>query len=319
MANLARAEKPRCVAVLDLGSNTVILLTLERGGRVLQEDGKITRLGEGVFEAARLAPQAIARTRRVAIELAARAREAGAELVVAVGTEALRRAEDGPRFLEELRAEASLDQAILLSGREEAELAIEASRRSAGAKGGPLLVVDVGGGSTELSWLEPGGEVQGVSLPLGAVQLTEAFIDAHPTPPEQLERLRARARSEVARLADRDAAGLRADAAVIAVAGTATTLAALDLRLDPYDPERVEGYTLPRGRIQEWVERLAPMPLPERRALPGLEPGRADVILAGLVILQLILEQLGAPHFRVSGRGVRHGVALRLLEGRNPV
>ena len=99
-----------------------------------------------------------------------------------------------------------------------------------------------------------------------------------------------------------------------AVAGTATTLAALELALDPYDPARVEGYRLGAASLERWIARLAALSLPERRRLPGLEPGRADLIVAGLVILAEVLARVGAPEFRVSGLGVRHGVALRLLD-----
>ncbi len=309
MANTAASDFPRRVAVLDLGSNTVLLLTLERGGRVLQDDAKITRLGRGVFESGRLDPETRERTRRVALDFARRARDAGAELVVAVGTEALRRAEDGSRFLAELLEEGPLDQARLLSGQEEAELAIEASRRVAHDE--PLTLLDVGGGSTELAWLE-GDRVRALSLPLGSVRLTEAWITRHPVPREELRRLRAAIRDGIPTLEV-------PRGTLVAVAGTATTLAALDQALDPYDGQRVEGYRVSAARLSHWAERLAGLGLAERRALPGLEPARADVIVAGLLILEELQRALGARELRTSGRGVRHGLALRLLDAPTPV
>ena len=106
---------------------------------------------------------------------------------------------------------------------------------------------------------------------------------------------------------------------VVAVAGTATTAAELDQGLAVYDPERVEGYRLSRAALARWIERLAPLDLAARRALPGLEPGRADVMIAGLVILDTVLLQLGVDDFCASGRGVRHGVALELLAAPEPV
>ena len=106
---------------------------------------------------------------------------------------------------------------------------------------------------------------------------------------------------------------------VVAVAGTATTLAALDQRLDPYDAERVEGHMMTLERLAAWIERLAALTLEARRVLPGLEPGRADVIVAGAVILREVLAALGAPAFAASGRGVRYGVARALLAGREAV
>ena len=113
--------------------------------------------------------------------------------------------------------------------------------------------------------------------------------------------------------------GLRGDAEVVAVAGTATTLAALELRLDPYVPAAVEGFPIERELLRRWIANLSQMSVEERRRLPGLEPGRADVIVTGLLILDGVLARLGVERFRVSGRGVRYGVAFRLLEGKSLV
>jgi exopolyphosphatase/guanosine-5'-triphosphate,3'-diphosphate pyrophosphatase len=319
LANLASGKHPSTIAVLDLGSNTVLLLVLQRDGGVRLEEARITRLGEGVFESGRLAPTARARTREAVVEFAGRARDAGAQQVVAVGTEALRRAEDGPAFLKELADSVPLDGARLLTGSEEARFAIEASRRSLGLAGDSLAVIDVGGGSTELAWLAAGGEVEGRSLPLGSVRLTEALVSAHPIVPAELDALRRCVRQQLGALREAQSEGLSGEGTLVAVAGTATTLAALEQRLQPYDPERVEGVTLARERIGAWVARLAALSLDARRVLPGLEPGRADVIVAGAIILEEILAALGADRVRVSGRGVRHGVALALLEGSTAV
>jgi exopolyphosphatase/guanosine-5'-triphosphate,3'-diphosphate pyrophosphatase len=319
LANFASGKHPSTIAVLDIGSNTVLLLVLQRDGGVLLEDARITRLGEGVFESGRLAPTARTRTHEAVAELAGRARDAGAQQVVAVGTEALRCAEDGRAFLKELADSVPLDGARLLAGREEARFAIEASRRSLGLAGHSLAVIDVGGGSTELAWLAPGGEVEGRSLPLGSVRLTEALVSAHPIAPAELNALRSCVRQQHGALREAQTRGLSGGGSVVAVAGTATTLASLEQRMQPYDPERVEGVMLARERIGAWVARLAALSLDARRALPGLEPGRADVIVAGMIILEEILAALGADHVRVSGHGVRHGVALGLLEGSTAV
>ena len=308
MANSATGSAPDRVAVLDLGSNTVLLLVLARDGRVLRDEAEITRLGQGVFASGVLAADARARTTRAACAFAERARSAGAERVVAVGTEALRRARDGRAWLDELAAAAGLDDARILSGEQEAAFTLEASRGAAGPDA--LLVIDVGGGSTELAWSGSGGAVHGVSLPLGTVRLTEALVSRHPLPASELAGLRRAARDGLREVA------VGGEQRVVAVAGTATTLAALELVLDVYDPERVEGHEISRERLGVWIDRLAALDLPARAALPGLEPGRADVIVAGLVILDAVLERARAAHFRVSGSGVRHGVALALLAGR---
>jgi exopolyphosphatase/guanosine-5'-triphosphate,3'-diphosphate pyrophosphatase len=318
VANLVSTNRPECVGVLDLGSNTVLLLVLDQGGRVRGEASRITRLGAGVFETGVLSGAARERTLAAVEEFAQKARALGAERLVAVGTEALRRAGDGESFLAELMVRADLDGALLLAGEEEAELAIEAARRSADADARPLTVVDVGGGSTELAWIDEGG-ARGISLPVGAVRLTEALVSAHPISEAELQEIRGAVRALAASVPGPEVGGPSGAGAVVAVAGTATTLAALDLALEPYDGERVEGYRLTRGRLGHWIAHLAALSVEERRALPGLEPGRADVIVAGALILDETLARLGAPAFDVSERGVRHGAALKLLAGDSPV
>jgi exopolyphosphatase/guanosine-5'-triphosphate,3'-diphosphate pyrophosphatase len=315
MANLEQ-EKPRRIGVFDLGSNTILLLVAGSDGVVVRDLARITRLGQGVFERGELAPEAIGRTQRAIAEFAAQARADGVERLVAVGTEALRRARGGAEFLAGLVRAGLVDGARLLSGDEEAELTLEATRLGVGDSREVISVVDVGGGSTEVAWrLRRAGPVRGLSLPLGSVRLTESHLPHHPIPAAELAALRAHVGRGVEPLAQALPDGLPAGAAVVAVAGTATTLAALELALDPYDPARVEGLALDRARLADWIERLAALGVEARKRLPGLEPGRADVIVAGLVCLEVALLRLGATHFRVSERGVRHGVALRLLAG----
>ena len=300
------ATDARRVAVIDIGSNTVLLLVRDQQGPVLEE-ARITRLAQGTFETGQLDAAAIRRTREAVRAFATRARAAGARTVVGVGTEALRTAHAGREFLTALCEEGALDRGLLLTGQEEAELSVETNRRRTEAE--LMAVIDVGGGSTELAWTSADGSVEGLSGPLGSVRYTEAFLPEHPIPGEDLHALRERVR-EQAELYPVLAAGTE----VTAVAGTATTLVALELALDPYDPARVEGYQLGTASLERWIARLAALSVPERRRLSGLEPGRADVIVAGLVILAGVLARVGAPEFRVSGLGLRHGVALKLLD-----
>ena len=317
MANTASSAQRR-IGVIDLGSNTVLLLVLQEGGRVVADVSVITRLGRGVFDTERLDPSAVERTRARVAELSARARELGAERVVGVGTEALRRATDGERFLAGLLEAGWLDAARLLSGKEEAAFSIESARRAAGGRQ-PVVVIDVGGGSTELAWTASAGDgVGGLSLPLGSVRLTERRLRVHPVPPSDLEAAREEIREATRELCEGEAATAARGRWPVAVAGTATTLAALDQRLDPYSGERVEGYRVSRGVLSRWIALLARLGVEERRALPGLEPARADVIVAGLLILDGVGDRLDSEGFHVSERGVRHGVALRLLEANPP-
>ena len=314
MANAEQA-RPRRIGVFDLGSNTILLLVMGADGVVLRDLARITRLGQGVFDSGELAPAAVARTEAAVAEFAAQARRDGVERLVAVGTEALRRARGGAEFLAGLVRAGLVDGARLLSGDEEAELTLEATRLGVGQERDAIAVIDVGGGSTEVAWRARRADpVRGLSLPLGSVRLTEAHLPRHPIPSADLAALRA----HVARAAEPLARALPEGlplAAVIAVAGTATTLAALELALVRYDPARVEGLALDRAQLARWIERLAALGVEARKRLPGLEPGRADVIVAGLVCLEEALVRLGVTHFRVSERGVRHGVALRILAG----
>ncbi len=312
MVNSAdRTEPP--VAVIDLGSNTVLLLVLDRSGRVLCDESRTTRLGQGVFAAGRLAADAIERTLGVAQGFVAQARSLGALSIVAVGTAAVRRASNAAELVDRL---CDLGVSVrILPGEAEAALALEASRRAAGPDAREVVVIDVGGGSTEVAWTDAGGHARGISLPLGSVRLTEERVSTHPIPAAELAGLRERVSAEARALRGERTRGLPAHGQVVAVAGTATTLAALLLRLDPYDAERVEGTRVSRADLALWIDRLAALDVPSRRALPGMEPGRADVIVSGLIALDGVLAELGATQFRVSGRGVRHGVALRLLDG----
>ncbi len=302
-------ESHRRHAVIDIGSNSVLLLVMQTDGIVVCDRSHITRLSQGVFERGVLDPGAVERTHAVIATLAEEARQLGARRVVAVGTEALRRARDGAEFLARLEREGVVDDARCLDGEEEAALTLEASRRALPVPGEALAVVDVGGGSTEIAW-QRAGRVSGISLPLGSVRLTEALVGADPIVASDLERLREHIATALEAVpADRDGP---AGAPLVAVAGTATTLAALDLALDPYDPDAVEGYPVDRTRLEDWSRRLAALDVPARCALPGMEAGRADVIVAGLEILAASARRLGARSLRVSGRGVRHGVALQL-------
>lgn len=300
------------IGVFDLGSNTILLLVMGADGAVVRDLARITRLGQGVFESGELAPAAIARTEAAIAEFAAQARRDGVARLVAVGTEALRRARGGAAFLAGLVRAGLVDAARLLSGDEEAELTLEATRLGVG---GCIAAIDVGGGSTEVAWRAADADpVRGLSLPLGSVRLTEAHLPRHPIPPADLARLRAHVAAAAEPLARALPDGLPR-AAVTAVAGTATTLAALELALERYEPARVEGLALDRAALARWIERLAALGVEARKRLPGLEPGRADVIVAGLVCLEEALVRLQVTHFRVSERGVRHGVALRILAG----
>ncbi len=297
--------------MLDIGTNTVLLLVVRcREGEplALDEALEMPRLGEGAASGEPLRPAAVERTLQSIAALAARARRAGAERIVAVATAAVRDARSDGGFLE--RAAVLLGQPVkVLSEREEAEATARGALSGlSGVGSGPVAVLDVGGGSTEVARLEGRRIVEARSVPVGAVRLAERFL-AH-DPPTLAERC---AVLDAAREAL--AAMPLADAQLVAVAGTATTLAALDLGLAEYDPHRVHGHRMALPVVQVWFERLAGLPLERRRALPGMDPRRADVVVAGVALVLEALRATGRTEMMVSDRGVRWGVARALCQG----
>jgi exopolyphosphatase/guanosine-5'-triphosphate,3'-diphosphate pyrophosphatase len=283
------------VGVVDLGTNSTRLLVADvDDGRVeeVARRTEITRLGEGVDERRKLLPLPVARVRNVLSDYRRELEELGAERTLALGTSAIRDADNGEAFLGEIEWSYGFTTR-LLSGEEEGEL----TRR--GVAGGReleagTLVLDVGGGSTELT----AGDFR-TSLDLGCVRLTERFL--HSDPPTR-EELKAAAR------AIRDALPELEPTQAIGVAGTITTLAALEL--GEYDPERIHGHRISRDAVEVQLEHLASLPLAQRRELPGLEPERAPVIVAGAVIVREVLDRYGLAELEVSERDILHGAAL---------
>ena len=289
------------VAALDLGTNTTRLLVADvADGHVKEVERRlaITRLGEGVDERRRLLPVPIARVRNTLVDYRRAAEELGAERSLLVATSAVRDAETGEAFLGEIEWSYGF-VTRLLSGDEEAQLV----RRgvATGRELGPRdLIVDVGGGSTEL--ISDGWHG---SFDIGSVRLTERFLRSDPPTADELD---ACATAVNVALPDLDV-----DAAV-GVAGTVTTLATLDLGLEEYDPERVHGHRIPARSVERQLDRLAALPLAERRLVPGLEPERAPVIVAGAVIVHEVLRRYDLDAIEASERDILDGAALEAAE-----
>ncbi len=307
---------PDRLAAIDVGTNTVLLLVAERRGGALaavRERAEITRLGRGVDATGRLDTAAIRDTVQVLAAFAREARALGATRIACVATSAAREAANGAEVFSAAQAAAGLVPEVI-SGDEEARLVWTSAWRdfgsSSGAKAregpsGPLAVLDVGGGSTELSFGDgplPSGRT---SLRIGAVRLTERHVRSDPPDAADTARLREAARvalAEVRQLA------LPRGGRLVGVAGTVTTLSAVAQALPVYDAERVHGATLARAEVERLVTRLAGLTVAERAALPGMEPKRADVILAGAVIVAEAMAILGFDRLTVSDRGVRWGL-----------
>jgi exopolyphosphatase / guanosine-5'-triphosphate,3'-diphosphate pyrophosphatase len=291
------------VAAIDLGTNSTRLLVadVENGDvKELVRRTTITRLGEGVDERRRLLPLPIARVRNCLSDYRREAEGLGAERALLVATSAVRDAENGEAFLGEIEWSYGFTTQ-LLSGDEEAQLML----RGLGGVDARTLVLDVGGGSTELVMGD-----ERTSLDIGSVRMTERFLHSDPPTKDELD---ACANDVRAKLPDLDVES------AVGVAGTITTLAALDLGLEEYDPERVHGHRIPRDGVERQLERLAALPLEERRRIPALEPERAPVIVGGALIVREVLDRYGLDALTASERDLLDGAALAAAELPEPV
>jgi exopolyphosphatase/guanosine-5'-triphosphate,3'-diphosphate pyrophosphatase len=290
------------VAAVDLGTNTTRLLVadVEHGlvDDVLRAE-EITRLGESVDRRRILLPTAIARVRNVLVDYRRAAEELGAERVLAVGTSAVRDADNGEAFLGEVEWSYGFTTR-LLSGGEEAELTFRgvASDRPLG-KG--TLVVDIGGGSTELVTPDGDAIAWAVSTEAGSVRLTERFLASDPPTAEELEACAAYVRGLLPAIDPTAAVG---------VAGTVVTAATIALG----ESTSVHRHRLSLASVRRVLETVASLPLAERSALAGLAPERAPVIVAGIVVLAEILERYGLTEIEVSERDLLHGAVLAAAE-----
>jgi len=298
------------VAVIDVGTNTVLLTVAERSGtsfRPVVERAEITRLGRGVDRTGRLDPSAIAETVAVIARYAAEARSLGAERIAAVATSAARDASNGTEFFEASRAAAGLAPEIIAGG-EEARLVHLSAWGDFGAPGRPLAVLDVGGGSSEVTW-GAGPVPEGRrSFQMGAVRLTERVAPGDPPSAAEVRRMEEMARAALSEMAEIRTSGALRGARLVAVAGTVTTLAAVAQALPAYDALRVHGSAMGRATLTALVARLAALSTAERARLPGMEPKRADVIVAGGVLVATAMELGGFEELTVSDRGVRWGL-----------
>ena len=298
------------VAVVDIGTNSTRLLIAEPDGhgalRELERRSEITRLGEGVDRTGELGEAPQARVFKVLDAYDELIAEHGAERRTAVLTSAVRDAANGAQFAERVRREHGLEGRTL-SGDEEAELTFRGA--TAGRAGdGRLLVIDIGGGSTELV-VGAGGEVVfHVSTQNGVVRHTERHLHDDPPARAQMEELSEAVGADFERRVPADVR--ESVAAAVAVAGTATSAAAIDVGVEPYDPSRVEGHELSVARLHEIRDRLAALALAQRREVPGLHPDRAPTIVAGVLILLEALRTFGLDRVQISERDILWGAAL---------
>ena len=297
------------VAVIDVGTNSARLLVADvAGGRVapVERRSRVTRLGRGVDLSGRLSAGAIEDACEAIGEYVAACGELGAEAVDAIATSAVRDAGNGGAFVAELRERFALS-ARVLDGEEEARLTYLGAT-SARPPVEPTLVVDIGGGSTELV-VGTGAEISfHASLQAGVVRHSERHIASDPPTAVELEALAGDVRGLIEAAVGH---GVEASAG-IAVAGTPTSLAAVEMELDPYDPERVHGHILSLPSIQRMLSRLASAPLAQRVEIPGLHPDRAPTVVAGVVILVETMRAFGLDRIEVSEHDILYGTAIAL-------
>jgi exopolyphosphatase/guanosine-5'-triphosphate,3'-diphosphate pyrophosphatase len=304
------------LAGIDIGTNSLRLLVAEIGDntfRELHSERTITRLGQDLDRTGMLSRDAEERTFAALADFTAHIPLFSPFRTDAVGTSALRNAANAAEFIKEAKARCGLNITVI-TGEEEARLTLMGVGRA--LKGHSLesaLVVDIGGGSTELILTRPGSACVAMSLPLGAVYLTERFIKHDPPPDEEVRKLRLAVRDELGHV-DRLVPIPKGNRTCAGTAGTITTLAAMDQRLARYDPNKITNHVLTRSSIDAIVRTLVMSTAEERRGMVGLEAGRQDIILAGAIITQEILEWCGCEKMLVSDWGLREGIILDLYQ-----
>jgi exopolyphosphatase/guanosine-5'-triphosphate,3'-diphosphate pyrophosphatase len=297
-------------ATIDVGTNTILLLVaeLDEDGafRVLTDRAEIARLGEGVDRTRSLSAAGVERALVVLREYVHACRNFGVEEIAAAGTSALRDALNAKSFLARLKQEFKLDLRVL-SGREEAAYSYLAVQKGLQLDAQDVLVVDVGGGSTEFI-LAKDGKLHGLaSLDVGSVRLTERFLASDPARKEECDRLIQTVDQSLTKLLA-DWGGEPSRTTMVGIAGTFTTLSAVEKGLTHYSHSEVHGSRLSRAEVERQVELYRARTVAERKQIAGLEPKRADVILAGALAIQRIMTLFDIDEAIVSDQGIRYGL-----------
>ncbi len=301
------------MAVVDIGTNSTRLLIADVGGEgaleQLYRESIVTRLGDRVDATGRLSDEAMKRVFDALAHYRALIDAHATAATTAVLTSAVRDAANGAQFSAAVRERYGLD-ARTIGGDEEAALTFAGATSERDNDGQKLAVVDIGGGSTEFVIGSDGVVDFHVSTQAGVVRQTERHLRSDPPCSGDVDRLR----DEVAQIIDAHVpSAQRADVTrLIGVAGTATSCAAIELALEPYDPTKVHGHTLTRATAQRILERLTPLTNDERRAIRGLHPDRAPTMLAGVAMLLEVFDAFGLTELEVSEHDILRGAALQL-------
>jgi exopolyphosphatase / guanosine-5'-triphosphate,3'-diphosphate pyrophosphatase len=302
------------IASIDIGTNTVLLLVadIQRDGslEVVRDEHCIGRLGKGVDEHGIIQKETFYRIQEILSRLKAIADSCNVEHISVCGTSALRDAQNRQEFIDYIKENLSLDIQII-TGIEEAALtylgAVSDSLQN--NLGESLAVLDIGGGSTEIVVGSGASVVSSISLDIGSVRLTERILKTSPPTHDALEHAAALVQDHL-----RNSHPLPPTTKLIGVAGTLTTLAALDLRLPAFDRNLVNHHTLPVGTIDRIYHELKSLTVEQLKEYPQIHPSRADILLAGIIILREILKKLHGSTITVSDRGLRYGIARKAAE-----
>jgi exopolyphosphatase/guanosine-5'-triphosphate,3'-diphosphate pyrophosphatase len=292
--------------VLDVGTNSVKFHIAEAGGdgtwKAIADRAELTRLGEGLTEGGDITPDAAERTAAAIARMADEAREAGCLAIAAVGTAGLRMARNSADVLQKIRAAAGVTVEVI-SGEEEGRLAYLAVRRGLPLATGSLVVFDTGGGSSQFTFGEGDRVVERFSVNVGAVRYTERFGLDGTVSEDVLREAMAAIASDLSRIGGRPRPGT-----LVAMGGAVTNLTAVSYAMAAYDPDRIQGSVLYAGEVDRQIALYRTTLLEGRRAIVGLQPKRAEVILAGACIVRTVMALLGHEQLTVSDRGLRHGV-----------
>jgi exopolyphosphatase / guanosine-5'-triphosphate,3'-diphosphate pyrophosphatase len=298
-------RRPEAYAVIDVGTNSIKFRIAERtpdGWRTVTDRAEITRLGEGLTEGGDITPGAVTRTTDAIAGMVDEARECGVLAIAAVGTAGLRTARNARTVVHVIRERTGVEIEVI-TGDDESRLAYQAVLADSDLATGTLVVFDTGGGSSQFTFGDAAGVDERFSVPVGAVRFTEDFGLANAVSPGTLERAIAAIGAALHRLD-----GSTRPDIVVGMGGAVTNMAAVKHALAPYDPDVVRGTVLDRAELDRQIETYRTRDADARRTIVGLQPKRADVILAGACIVRTILDKLDVESLTVTDRGLRDGV-----------
>jgi len=299
-------------AIIDIGSNSIKFfvgeLAADKTITTIEDTNDIARLGEGLDKTGAISPEAMQRNVEAVSKFVARAKELGADQIVSVGTMALRKASNSADFVAAVKKACGIEVQII-PGEEEARLSYLAVLSGLSLQGGDLVIFDTGGGSTEFIFGKGTNLEKRFSVNLGAVRITENYLTSDPVTKDQVDAAIAQINKEF------EEAGVNGKPMqLVGMGGTVTSMGAVKHKMVKYDPAVIQGSDLTVKDIDEQIAEYSKRTIEARKELPGLQPKRADVILAGACILKVITTRLGVDKLTISDRGLRHGLAFDLFQ-----